>query len=134
MNLGAPAQCSGIVTAWHFCYGVSECEMDTKYHATFLVYRPSKNHTSGELLVVPESIRSVSLAMECGNKRRVKCSKEMLSSEKQFIVEENDILAVCLPAESEQQLQIISRNTMKTMKEVAYISIVMLCLRIVSLI
>ena len=109
LNTGAPSQCKGTVTAWHFCYGMSECEMDAKYHATFLVYHPiNRNYTSSELSIVPESIRSVSVG--CQNKSKVKCGKEMLLSSEQFMIQENDIVAVCLPAERENQLQLISRK------------------------
>ena len=107
LNFGAPSQCRGIVTGWHYCYGMSECETGAKYHATFMVYRPSKNHTSGELSVVPESIESVSLV--CQNKSKVKCDKEKLLLSKQFTIQENDIVAVCLVAEREHRLQLISR-------------------------
>ena len=110
LNLGAAAQCRGTVTAWHFCYGMGECEMDDKYHATFLVYRPTnKTYTSSsELSIVPESIKSVS--MVCQNKSKIKCSKETLLPSEQFMVQVNDIVAVCLPAEKENQLQLISRQ------------------------
>ena len=109
LNLGASSQCRGTVTAWHFCYGMSECETDVKYHATFLVYRPiNRNYTSSELSIVPESIKSTSLG--CQNRSKVKCGKEMLLSSEQFMVQENDVVAVCLPAEREKRLQLISRK------------------------
>ena len=110
LNVGAPSQCGGTVTSWHFCYGMSECKTGAKYHATFLVYRPinPRNHTSAELSIVPESIKSVSLG--CRNKSKVKCGKEMLVLSEQFTIQEGDIVAACLPAEREKQLQIISRK------------------------
>jgi hypothetical protein len=88
---------------------MSECEKDAKYHATFLAYRPiNRNYTSTELSVVPESIKSISVG--CQNRSKVKCGKEILLSSERFVIQENDILAVCLPAERENQLQLVSRK------------------------
>ena len=108
-NFRAPSQCSGTVTAWHFCYEMSACEAAAKYHATFLIYRANEtNQTSGGLVAIPESIKSVSLT--CQNGSRVKCNREILLSSEQFLIKEGDILAVCLPAEREHQLQLTSRK------------------------
>ena len=109
LNLRAPSQCSGTVTAWHFCYGMSDCVTAAKYHATFLIYRADEtNQTNGELVALPESIKSVSLT--CQNGSRVKCNKEILFPSEQFMIKEDDVLAVCLPAAREHKLQLTSRK------------------------
>ena len=115
LNLGSPSLCSGIVTSWHYCYGMTgmgQCLLNdsnsTSYHsATFMMYRPGKNNSS-EYVVIPESVKSVTV--KCRDTDKITCGKEILNRSEWFAIHENDIIAVFLP-EQTLQFQLISRRS-----------------------
>ena len=123
MNFGAPAQCSGTVTSWHYCSynsfqgdggesnedsgsddnGNEDSESDDRggcqgsqnYTSVFLVYR--RNPTSDIYQVVPGSRKSITLMLDCRNRGGFQCDRTAtLTSDEQFIIQENDIVAACL--------------------------------------
>ena len=83
LNLGAPSQCQGMVTAWHLRYQLKDCEVagptktktntgsqshsrsrrSGRENGVFAVYRPINNHTM-EYKIVPGSIKSIMIACD----------------------------------------------------------------------
>ena len=108
LNLGAPSQCQGMVTAWHLYYELNGCESDddrsrstsTTYNAVFVVYQPinSNDHTVS-YEVVPGSMKSVTIPCDEDNEERIQSREEIISLEahEQFMIQRGDVIAVCLP-------------------------------------
>ena len=101
MNFGAPAQCNGAVTSWHYClynnYSEEECnEFNTEtisLRSGFLAYRQT-GPTTYE--IVPGSAKRVFLSLSCSETDKFQCREEKLSQDEQFEIQENDIVAACL--------------------------------------
>lgn len=107
LNLGDTAKCSGLVTSLNYCYGVADCENGSSLLTKFMLYRPDVNR-SNELVVLPESVRLISVKCE-NTASRVKCGEEVLPTTEQFSIQENDIIAICLP-QNKRKLRLISRK------------------------
>ena len=110
MNFGAPAQCNGTVTSWHYCSYNSfqgnggddddddeDCRGSASYTSVFLVYRQTGASTYEP---VPGSMKSVTLTLNCANMGGFECRDVMLTQSEQFTVQENDIVAACLMDDS----------------------------------
>ena len=108
MNFGAPAQCNGTVTSWHYCSynrlqvdndeddddDDDDCRGSASYTSIFLVYRQMVNSMYEP---VPGSKKSVTLRLTCSNRGGFQCGRvETLSQSEQFTIQENDIVAACL--------------------------------------
>ena len=113
LNLGAPSQCRGIVTAWHLHYQLDDCESDssktrtrptptkaTYYTGVFIVYRPINvtNQTSS-YEAVPGSMKSVTISCDEENEERAQSREKiiLLQTNEQFMIQRDDVIAVCLP-------------------------------------
>lgn len=101
MNFGAPAQCNGTVTSWRYCYynryPDDECDDAESYRSVFLVYRKFGGSTSTYIPVL-ESRRSVRITLRCPRDGGFRCREVTLSRSEQFTVQQNDIIAACLPS------------------------------------
>ena len=104
MNFGAPAQCNGTVTSWQYCYynvnpddDCDESSDDTiSYRSVFLVYRKIGTSTYAP---VPGTSKLVTLTPSCSSGgRQLPCQEVALSPSEQFSVQQNDIIAACLPS------------------------------------
>ena len=105
MNFGAPAQCNGTVTSWQYCYynvnpdddDCAESSDDTiSYRSVFLVYRKIGASTYAP---VPGTRKLVTLTPSCSSGgRQLPCQEVALSPSEQFSVQQNDIIAACLPS------------------------------------
>lgn len=115
MNFGAPAQCNGTVTSWHFCsynvYLLDELNCDDResYTSIFLVYRQTGPSTYQR---VPGSSRSVTISLRCPSHGGFRCDRpaETLSSSEQFAIQENDIVAACLKDSGANQIELVGRQ------------------------
>ena len=97
LNIKEPSQCNGTVTSWNFCAFNSKTSADviesTTVGVKFMVYRknPSSSHVYN---VVPNSVYTYtanSFALP-----RQGCSSVSLSTEQQFQILENDLVAACV--------------------------------------
>ena len=104
MNFGAPAQCNGTVISWRYCYyninpddDCAESSDDTvSYRSVFLVYRKIGDSTYAP---APETRKVVTLTPGCSSQRaQLPCQEVALSPSEQFKVQQNDIIAACLPS------------------------------------
>lgn len=104
MNFGAPAQCNGTVTSWQYCYynvnpddDCDESSDDTvSYRSVFLVYRKTGESTYAP---VPGTRKVVTLTPGCSSRgAQLPCQEVALSPSEQFKVQQNDIIAACLPS------------------------------------
>ena len=100
MNFGAPAQCNGTVTSWHYCsYNQylednEDCEGTESYTSIFLVYRQTGPSTYQR---VAGSSKSVTISLNCPSDGGFRCDRsQTLSPSEQFDIQENDIVAACL--------------------------------------
>ena len=105
MNFGAPAQCNGTVTSWTYCYynvnSDDDCDEGSddsvSYRSVFLVYR--KTGTSNQYAPVLETTKLVTLSPSCSiGRRQLPCQEVVLSPSEQFSVQQNDVIAACLPS------------------------------------
>ena len=112
LNLEAPAQCQGMVTAWHLRYELNNCNSRTRsreretYNGVFVIFRPVNNPPT-EYEIVPDSMKSVLIL--CDNdddndetttrRSKAKYQEETISLQEheQFMIQRGDIIAVCLP-------------------------------------
>ena len=106
MNFGAPAQCNGTVTSWRYCYynvnSDDDCDEgddsddSVSYRSVFLVYRKVGASTYAP---VPGTRKSITLTPSCSSGgRQLPCQEVALSQSEQFRVQQNDIIAACLPS------------------------------------
>lgn len=93
LNFGNPAQCSGAITAWHYCL-YKPPSIDGQYVAKFVVYRRSS--ASGTYTPAPGSIKT--LMLSSGDiPEGFSCGVLSLAVAEQFQIEQNDIVGACLP-------------------------------------
>lgn len=117
MNFGAPAQCNGTVTSWHYCsyneyihcdddadddddYDDDDDDDDSDgscrsqhYTSKFLVYRQTGPSTYQP---TPGSTKLVTLSLTVPSDGGFQCRNISLSQPEQFIIQKNDIVAACL--------------------------------------
>ena len=110
LNLGAPAQCQGTVTAWHLHYEPNDCSSQKTrtrgretFNGVFLIYRPVNNLTA-EYEIVPGSMKLVLIPCDDDDddeitRSRVRYREETISlqAHEQFTIQRGDVIAVCLP-------------------------------------
>lgn len=119
MNLRDPSRCNGTVLSWHLYYESrnNRCQRSRSYSVTFLVYRPlpsnyklSSPYHYYEL--VSGSNKSVTLP--CNDRthdrsrRGIQSFMETLSPSERFIIQTDDIVAVCLPKETSRHIRILN--------------------------
>lgn len=90
MNFATPAQCSGTVTWWNYCY--LRQSSGTRFGVKFMVYRETDQ--TRVYSVVPRSLHT--LVLEYSDLQASGCRREMLNANQQFQVLPNDILAACI--------------------------------------
>ena len=122
LNLGAPSQCQGTVTAWHLRYELDDCRSRSRsstidretVNSVLAVYRPVNNLTM-EYEIVPGSTKSVMLACDDDDnddrtRSDARDEEEMilLEAEERFVIRRGDVIAVCLPSiKKRYRLQIL---------------------------
>lgn len=103
LNLQDPSQCNGTVESWHLHYEINNrCGRSKSYSVTFLVYRPllSSHAMSSLYELVSGSSKSVTLPCHDKSRHRVQLLMEMLSPSERFVIQRDDVVAVCLPGVS----------------------------------
>ena len=99
VDLDHPAQCSGFLTAWTYCFHRprSGGGGDRNYTAKFAVYRRRRS-SAGEYAIVPNSVYTVTLSrLDSVASGPFNCTTLSVPSDKEFPIEINDVLGVCLP-------------------------------------
>ena len=99
LNFGAPAQCNGTVTSWHYYSYNRYLEEDNvcgdaeRYTSKFLVYRQTGNSTYEP---VPGSTKSVTITLRCPSHGGFRSRVATLTQSEQFTIQQNDIVAACV--------------------------------------
>lgn len=97
LNFQSPSQCNGIVTGWNFCfYRMRKIIIEDYISLTsiFSVYR--RQFASNNIYYeVPNSRKQVIISRK--NFEKFSCLKHTLTDKEYFQIQENDIIAVCVP-------------------------------------
>ena len=116
LDLQNPAQCSGIVTAWHYCFYRLESSSDINYIVDFVVYR--RRQGSNDYDIVESSYRTVDMS---GNQLRAlnnfNCRTVQLPASDMFEIQEDDVLGACINDEGNDQkmLDILAESVTNTL-------------------
>ncbi len=94
INSQFPAQGSGLVTSWNYCYYTDSLSSSNNYSATFAVWR--NDGMSSSLTMVTESSITVALLPQY-TIASLHCQVVELEPESHFIVMEGDYVGVALP-------------------------------------
>ncbi len=94
INSQFPAQGSGLVTFWNYCYYTDSLSSSNNYSATFAVWR--NDGMSSSLTMVTESSITVALLPQY-TIASIHCQVVELEPESHFIVMEGDYVGVALP-------------------------------------
>ncbi len=94
INSQFPAQGSGLVTSWNYCYYTDSLSFSNNYSATFAVWR--NDSMSSSVTMVTDSFLTVTL--QCQNTiASIYCLVVELEPEDHFILKEGDYVGVALP-------------------------------------
>ena len=104
LSVDSPSQCHGNVTQWNFCYRRSSSRSNT-HSVQFMIYRQSGNTLSYDRL--PSSIT----VFAQDNLDSTSCLSIPLNSTKQFEIQPNDIIGVCMRDQGDINPLYVSSNT-----------------------
>ena len=106
LNLGAPSQCQGTVTAWHLHYGLCNCRIRPR-EGVLAVYRPvNTGNQTMEYKIVPGSTKPVEVTCKddgdddttkSADTRNLGETIIMLKTQEKFMIQSGDVIAICLP-------------------------------------
>ncbi len=94
INSQFPAQGSGLVTSWNYCYYTDSVSFSGTYSATFAVWR--NDSMSSSVTMVTDSSLTVTLQPQY-TIASIYCLVVKLKPEDHFIVREGDYVGVALP-------------------------------------
>lgn len=109
INFGDPAQCSGSITAWNYCFNLpSREDSDRSYSARFVVYRREQND-SNVYWRVEGSVTNVELSNQT---ERGQFCRELTPDGTGVRIQRNDLIGACLYGNSQQRrpLDIVSMS------------------------
>ena len=116
LDLQNPAQCSGIVTAWNYCFYRIESTSDN-YIVDFVVYR--RMGSSDDYQLVQSSYRTVDMT---GNQLAAldghfNCFTIQLPESEMFEIQEDDVLGACLndKGDDHKALDILAKSVTSTL-------------------
>ena len=115
LDFGSPAQCSGTVTAWNYCFhhpqGPNPQGMPD-YQAKFVLYRRDEGGSGpNRYMAVPMSVSTLSLSLE-GPPSGAPVSCGALNLTRPISVKKNDVVGVCL--RENRALDMVSAGGMQT--------------------
>ena len=117
LDLQNPAQCSGIVTAWNYCFYRIESASDLNYIVDFVVYR--RRQGSSDYDLVQSSYRTVDMT---GNQlaalnSHFNCLTITLPESEMFEIQEDDVLGACLndAGNDQKMLDILAESVTNTL-------------------
>ena len=117
LDLQNPAQCSGIVTAWNYCFYRIESTSDLNYIVDFVVYR--RMGSSDDYQLVQSSYRTVDMT---GNQLAAldghfNCFTIQLPESEMFEIQEDDVLGACLndKGDDHKVLDILAKSVTSTL-------------------
>ena len=117
LNLRDPSKCNGTVVSWHLHYESSNdrCERSRSNSVTLSVYRPTlSNHTMSSSYYELVSGSNKSVALPCHDRmqgrsgRRIQSFMETLSPSERFVIQKDDIVAVCLPRKTSRHIKVLN--------------------------
>ncbi len=96
LNTEFPAECDGVVTAWHYCYYPQDAsDSDTTYTASVAVWR--LDSTTDQYILLNGSITLIEL-QPVDTLARIYCTQEILVNSTE--IRRGDVIGAMLPAEN----------------------------------
>ena len=96
LNTEFPAECDGVVTAWHYCYYPQDAsDSNTTYTASVAVWR--LDNTTDQYILLNGSITLIEL-QPVDTLARIYCTQEILVNS--IEVRRGDVIGVVLPTEN----------------------------------
>ncbi len=96
LNTEFPAECDGVVTAWHYCYYPQDAsDSDTTYRASVAVWR--FDNTTDQYILLNGSITLIEL-QPVDTLARIYCTQEILVNS--IEISRGDVTGVVLPTEN----------------------------------
>ncbi len=96
LNTEFPAECDGVVTAWHYCYYPEDAsDSDTTYTASVAVWR--LDNTTDQYILLNGSITLIEL-QPVDTLARIYCTQEILVNS--IEIRQGDVIGVVLPTEN----------------------------------
>ena len=96
LDLQNPAQCSGTVTAWNYCFYRIESALNQTYIVDFVVYRRVGSGNIYRLVENSNTIVDLSGGQLAALNSDFNCTRTPLPESEMFEIQESDVLGACL--------------------------------------